>query len=455
MMQRKAKSGQRGRSAEETVVDSVSATPEIMETSVTDITNPKKPDWSAGDGKPAWADILIDETLEVHFQPIISLKKKAIIGVEALARPTEGGSGRPVTPLELFAWAHRNGRTVDLDRLCRRKALNAFSPMAESPQSPLLFLNFESSVLDEGVLGSGVLAKAVRDAGLSPTDVVIEINESKVLDMVALQTFVETHRKQGFLFALDDLGAGFSNLARIGPLKPEILKLDRSLVVGIENDFHKQEVFKSLVGLGRRVGSLILAEGVETEEEVSTCVDLGADLVQGYYFGRPCAPENLSFELIDAHLNDAAAKQRQRAAERLAQHRLEMDMRVNLMEGLVAEMSGKGYAYFPRTMEHLASRSVDIECLYVLDTFGQQVTPTVTAASRDSKPWTRLFYPAVKGADHSSKEYFYALVEGGPRLYSTEAYLSLASGKLCRTLSCRFTDIEGAPFILCLDIDVA
>ncbi|MEO7425831.1 MAG: EAL domain-containing protein [Fibrobacteria bacterium] len=415
----------------------------------------RSPDWTASAEKPVWADILIDETLDIHFQPIVSLKKKSIVGVEALARPQNGRGGRGVTPLELFAWAARNGKTVDLDRLCRRKALSAFSPISDSPQHPLLFLNFETSILDMGVLGSGVLAKAVRDAGLSPSEIVIEINESKVIDVSALQRFVETHRAQGFLFALDDLGAGFSNLARIGPLKPEILKLDRALIEGIDTDFHKQEVFKALAGLGRRVGSLILAEGVETEAEVSTCVDLGADLVQGYYFGRPASPENLSLEFVDAHVTEAADSQRRRAAERLAQQRVQTEMRLSLMEDLVADMGGQDYPDFPIAMASLAQRSPDIECLYVLDAQGLQVTPTVTAPSRDSKPWTRLFYPAVKGADHSSKEYYYALVEGGPLLCTTEAYLSLATGKLCRTLSCRFRDAQGVPFILCLDIDVA
>jgi EAL domain-containing protein (putative c-di-GMP-specific phosphodiesterase class I) len=462
MSERRAKTG-RGRagaakinfetaSAETRGIDSV---PSVTTPDEKDAAAKAEADWVPAGERPLWSDIISDETLDVHFQPIISLKKKSIIGVEALARPKEGGTGRTVTPLELFAWAARNGKTVDLDRLCRRKALNAFSPMADTPQKPLLFLNFESSVLDQGVLGSGVLTKAVRDAGLSPSEIVIEINESKVVDMEALRNFVDVHRAQGFLFALDDLGAGFSNLARIGPLKPEILKLDRALISDIEKDFHKQEVFKSLVGLGRRVGSLILAEGVETEEEVSTCVELGADLVQGYYFGRPAAPDRISMEVIDAHLNHAAEKQKKRAAERLAQRRLEIDMRVNLMEGMVAEMSSRTYPCFPETMEHLALRSKDIECLYVLDSFGLQVTPTVTAPSMDAKPWTRLFYPATKGADHSSKEYFYALSDGGPRFYTTEAYLSLASGKLCRTLSCRFTDADASPFILCLDIDVA
>ncbi len=147
-------------------------------------------DWAPESEKPIWADILTQETVDIHFQPVVSLKKKCVIGVEALARPREVGTGKPVTPLELFAWADRSGRTLDLDRLCRRKALHAFSPMADTPQAPLLFLNFESSVLDQGVLGSGMISKAVQDAGLEPSDVVIEINESKVLDLEALQTFV-------------------------------------------------------------------------------------------------------------------------------------------------------------------------------------------------------------------------------------------------------------------------
>jgi hypothetical protein len=265
---------------------------------------------------------------------------------------------------------------------------------------------------------------------------------------------VDVHRKQGFLFAMDDLGAGFSNLARIGILKPEILKLDRSLVTGIEKDFHKQEIFKSLVGLGRRVGSLILAEGVETEAEVSTCVDLGVDLLQGYHFGRPAAVDRISLDQIDAHLDDAAGKQRQRATERMMRRRVEADLRVKMMEDLVAELAYITYRDFAEAMAELAQRSEEIECLYVLDGQGVQVTPTISAPSLDARPWTRLFHPAVKGADHSAKEYYYALVEVAPRMYTTEAYLSLASGMLCRTLSCRFTDRDGSPFILCLDINV-
>src|SRR5580658_1622297 len=211
--------------------------------------------------------ILENETIDFHFQPVVSLKNTGILGHEALARPADAASGASISPIDLFGQAFREGRSVELDRLCRRKALRAFrtlsAPSLKQRSCPLLFLNFESSVLDMGVLGSGMLARAVDEAGLRPQEVVIEINESRVSNLEALKSFVDTHRTRGFLIALDDLGTGFSNLSRISLLRPDILKLDRLLVMQIEDDFHKQEVFRSVVNLGRRVGALILAEGVE------------------------------------------------------------------------------------------------------------------------------------------------------------------------------------------------
>lgn len=420
--------------------------------------SPVTPDWSIADLSPEASSksltaILARKHLDMHFQPIISLKKKAILGVEALARPTAPGTGRSISPLDLFAMAAHDGRTLELDRLCRSEALRTFSPMVDVPQPPLLFLNFESSVLDLGVVGSGALSRAVRDAGLTPQDVVIEINESKVQDVAALQLFVEIHRKQGFLFALDDLGTGFSNLARITTLRPEILKLDRSLIMGISADYYKQEVFKSLVGLGRRVGALILAEGVETDEELSTCVDLGADLVQGFFFGRPTAPNMFSMDSLDSHLSLASHTQRLRAAERLGSQREEMRRRQALQVKLAEEIQGLAFDGFEPALHGMATASSDIECLYIIDVNGIQVTDTVAIVREGSRPLTRLFYPAQKGADHGSKEYYFALVDGGLTRYTTEAYLSMASGKLCRTLTCRFEAKDGTPFIFCLDLN--
>ncbi len=401
----------------------------------------------------ALAEIVHRESLDIHFQPIVSLKRKNVLGVEALARPTDPVSGRPVPPAELFAQALHAGGAVDLDRLCRRKALQAYAAFAGNHESaPLLFLNFEASVLDKGVLGSGALTQAVNEAGLAPQDVVIEINESRVGNLEALIGFVDTHRQRGFLMALDDLGAGFSNLPRIFLLKPDILKLDRALIQEIHKDFHKQEVFRSVVGLGRRVGALILAEGVETEEELSTCMDLGADLIQGFFFAKPTALSQVGWSHLENNLMRSALRLRQRAVHRLSRKREELENRTLLWRDLAERLEGNDATDFESILRLWAQEALGVECLYILEASGMQVTATVFTGDKVPHPRTRLFHPAEIGTDHSNKEYFYALVDAGQDRFMTDTYLSLASGNLCRTLSGFFRDGFGSRFLLCLDV---
>ncbi|HXC65057.1 MAG TPA: EAL domain-containing protein, partial [bacterium] len=214
-------------------------------------------------------ELLAHQTLSIHFQPIVSLRQKAVAGLEALVRPQSHDSANKLSVAELFLLANANGRLLDVDRTLRSLALETYQAM-RLPQDPrpLLFINFESSVIDQGVQGSGAILLAARACGLEPGDIVIEVNESRVLDIAALRRFVDFYRDHGFLIALDDLGAGHSNLPRVAELRPHILKVDRSLIQGIDEDFYKQETFKTLVGLGARTGCLILAEVVETQAEV-------------------------------------------------------------------------------------------------------------------------------------------------------------------------------------------
>jgi len=118
-------------------------------------------------------------------------------------------------------------------------------------------------------VGSGHLLKQVRQFNLNPNNVAIEIIESRVNDTGALNEFISRHREYGFLFALDDIGSGYSNLDRITITEPDLLKIDRSLISQIDINYHKQEVLKSLVNLARRIGALVVAEGVEREEDTT------------------------------------------------------------------------------------------------------------------------------------------------------------------------------------------
>src|ERR1700691_5780145 len=105
------------------------------------------------------------------------------------------------------------------------------------------------------------------DAGLRARNIVLEIGESAVRDEGELRRWVQSYREAGYLIALDDVGAGHSNLNRIPELQPDILKVDRYLVHGIDEDFHRKEVYRSMASMAHGLGAMIIAEGVETEEE--------------------------------------------------------------------------------------------------------------------------------------------------------------------------------------------
>lgn len=97
-----------------------------------------------------------------------------------------------------------------------------------------------------------------------------------------LKMFLCTYKEYGFLIALDDVGTGHSNLDRISLVKPDILKIDRSIIDNIDQRYHNQEVFKSLVNLSKRIGTMVVTEGVERKEEAILAFELGADMLQGY-----------------------------------------------------------------------------------------------------------------------------------------------------------------------------
>jgi EAL domain-containing protein (putative c-di-GMP-specific phosphodiesterase class I) len=398
------------------------------------------------------SELIQDENLTIHFQPIVSLKQNAVVGLEALARPGSVHGQPPMNVVEMFRRAQTEGRLLELDRLCRRKALSLFHGLAQlKPPKPLLFVNIEASVIDQGVVGSGSIAQAVQAAGLRPEDVVLEINESKVTDTAALRRFVDHHREQDFLIALDDLGAGESNLPRVATLRPHILKLDRSLVQAIDADYFKQETFKSLVSLGHRIGCIILAEGVETQAEVDTCAALGAELFQGFHFSRAIAPEKLDFEILAPAVQSAARRLRETAVEAIHQRRSQAQKMRRLSDAVRGSLTFSEADSFDAVLARLVQTESEVECAYMLDREGVQITDTHMPPEA-SGPLNRLFAAAPKGSDHSHKVYFYSLIDGGLERYTTEMYLSRGSGHYCRTVASLVHRRDGAKLVLCLDL---
>jgi len=233
----------------------------------------------------ALAHLIEGQGLSMFVQPIVDIRNETMHAYEALAR---FGKPRPDgSPLHWFALAEKLGERAALERACLRAALDLF---AQRPAATSLSVNLSAPVLLEA--STMAMLQAAGDALAEDLNgLIIEITEETLVggDMQLLSA-IEPLRARGVRLAVDDMGAGYSGLRQITTVHPSYLKLDRSLVSGIDDDDERAALVGALAGYAKQVGSLLVAEGVETEAELRAIRRLGVPLVQGYYFGRPGPP---------------------------------------------------------------------------------------------------------------------------------------------------------------------
>jgi EAL domain-containing protein (putative c-di-GMP-specific phosphodiesterase class I) len=220
------------------------------------------------------------ETLWIAYQPIISWSRRTTFAYEALVRNEEPTLR---SPPDLFEAAERLGRLQDLGRAVRDRVAKTLD---EQPMTSLLFINLHAMELDDDSLISA-------DAPLSrhAARVVLEVTERAPLEKIRDVTArVAQLRGLGYRIAVDDLGAGYAGLTSFAALEPEVVKVDMSLIRGIDRSPMKQKLLRSIVTLCRELHIEIIAEGVETVTERDALIELGGDLCQGYLFARPEKP---------------------------------------------------------------------------------------------------------------------------------------------------------------------
>lgn len=395
-------------------------------------------------------EIIKNKLLEVNFQPIIHMSRKNICGLEGLIRGVNPNTGELISPLDLFDIANNEGLTLELDRVCRDKTIEAFSSIYETDKEKLLFINIDASILGK-VEGSNYLLHQFEKYNINSRNVVIEINEAKVTDNKILKSFIHHYREKGYLIALDDVGAGFSNLDRIPICRPDIIKIDRYLLQNIHKDYYKQEVFKSLANLSNKIGSVVVAEGIELEEEAVHALMLGAHMIQGFYFSKPqkiTSSKDILLANSIEKLNYSFKNLIKKSEKTQKQTNKELNLTVNNALGKIS------YALptkFNEKLLNIVKNNTYIDCAYVLNQHGIQVSETLCLYEKDNTKQNMIFYSANMGTDHSMKKYYYHIMNTKLSKYITEPYVSLATGNLCKTFSVVFKNIDKNNYILCID----
>jgi EAL domain-containing protein (putative c-di-GMP-specific phosphodiesterase class I) len=220
---------------------------------------------------------LVVSELDVVFQPIVDLGSGWPMAFEALTRCRRPSFKDPVV---LFEQAQREGAVGKLGRLVRQVA---FERCDDAP----LFINIHPHELDEGWL-----VRPDDPIFFHDRPVYLEITESAAFNYfeLCLSVLREIGARGGGYLVVDDLGAGYSNLKRVVDLEPKVVKLDIALVRGIEKNRRQQILVRQVVNLCQELGAEVVAEGIETQEELKAVCDTGAHYGQGYLFARPGYP---------------------------------------------------------------------------------------------------------------------------------------------------------------------
>lgn len=227
--------------------------------------------------------VIYNEEVKIVFQPIQNIATGELYGYEALSRPQNPQFGHIG---ELLSDADESGLYINLEVCLTYAAIDTYIEKQKDP-SIRLFLNFAPESIR-----SRVYTAAIESGIFSNIPIVFEIVERGEVLPDIVRILRETTESLSSLIALDDFGTGYSNHLALLNARPDIIKVSRELLMGIDKDFAKQQVYSNIVMFAHNLQTQVLAEGIETEEEFQTLLRLGMNYAQGYFIGRPS--ENLT-----------------------------------------------------------------------------------------------------------------------------------------------------------------
>lgn len=221
--------------------------------------------------------------LALAYQPVVRLRDRVVIGYEALLRWNNAELG-VISPGEFIPVAEHCGMMPEIGLWVIEQACNALS---EKDNLQYIAINVSPLQMQAGGLVEKV-SEIISSTGIDPSRLEIELTETAMITNPGLITeTLERFRYLGVKIAMDDFGTGYSSLAHLRDFPFDRIKIDRSFVVRAQKEEASQSILKGIIQIARNLNVNILAEGVETEQQLKMVEDLGCDEVQGYYFGKP------------------------------------------------------------------------------------------------------------------------------------------------------------------------
>ena len=387
--------------------------------------------------------IIKKKRIEIFFQPVVSIKNKKIFAIEALTRAYDD-EGNFISPIFLFDEAKKENKSNLLDSYVRELALIKFSQYHEKNKEILLFLNFESSFIDSKEYDT--FHTIVKKHNINPANVVLEIKEDEIKSNDSIKKFIEFYRTYGFIIAIDDFGTGYSSFDRLSLIKPDIVKIDRSLIDHVDTNFINSEILTALSNMCHKIGAIVLAEGVERKEEILNCMEKDIDIFQGFYFAKPQGRIEDEDSTIYKLINNIGTSYTQNISTLINNKKAILKKSKELISMIISTFNQKDIDYTCQ-LKNIIDDQDELEAIYTIDFHtGLQKDDTIINIEEST-----LFIPSKHNHDHNLKEYYFIAKNSSRQDYLSTTYVSKASGNICRTYS-SIVQINELQHILCIDI---
>lgn len=390
-----------------------------------------------------WFALFEGLRLSSVFQPIYSPAHQQCVGVEALVR-VQDSQGNFLPPPQLFSGKDRQ-RIVLADRICR--LLHARNFLLLKRKDLWLSLNLAHEVAIYGRSYGVFFQKVITDMGLDPSRILLEVMEHPVEDPLLLENAIAFYREIGCGIAIDDFGTGQSHFDRVWRLSPHIVKLDRNLIHNASENPRIRHTFCGIVSLLQESGTLVLVEGVENEEEAIIALEAQADLVQGYYFGRPSAQPGLQF----ASWSDLYRNHHKNLIRKEKEAREKYSLLGEAFQKAGTKIS-KGLP-LPQASDELMAHPDVLRC-FCLTSEGHLLEPPLFSPFTPdiTDPYFLPFTPG-KGRDNVHKPFLKNALNHPGVICRTRPYRSFLQDGLCVTLSQQIRTLKaGYSIVLCCDV---
>lgn len=389
-----------------------------------------------------WHIVYQGLTLRSVFQPVISITHKRIVGYEALLRATDH-EGRSIRPDALFARAPSKNEALALERLARCVHFANFAE--ERAQTTWLFVNALPRLFRTGWPYDSLIDELCNHFQVPHRRVVIEMIEEPAADETLFKKTVDALRARDLLIAIDDFGTGFSNFDRLWQVRPDIVKLDRSLVARMATPGADPQFAAQLITMLHRAGTMVLGEGVETEAELLTLMEADADFVQGYWLGEPHPTLGEAAAAASPTMDSIWERYRTHAGSAPRPP-------IDFTEFEEAVRAGAQIYRVTGRLE-LAARQVfgrsSARRVFVLDAEGEQRQPSIAheSAPRPARLWP--LFPDTR-SNWSRRAYFKRALATPGRVAVMGPHYSLTEGRDCYTAAVT-VEFGGELQVFCID----